>query len=416
MNMSTFFSRSSISHCDFLENSLSISREITLKSKSRYLNSMLSRCKSCHEWFKNRRFLDNLTTQGSAVWLKDYQLFLMANRLDFSSGGRKNIQTLGISLELYDKSWEELYDIDLNVSYEKERKHFWRIIKFPFIAEIGIFGGRDPRIFLWKNYFGNLEPVIFFNINNAKMYFYQIFSDDFREFTFRNRKKAKMEKNWVPIESNQNYFIMICSLDPLKISQCEIKTGICDVFQGSHLPSSYIGPLRPGTSFIQLPYLINGTKIYVAWARAHIKMKSLIQRFYRPNLIIFSKNNNDKFNMISIGNFFDFGQILNPDIVISWNQRMSVLLPNSIAYWDFYEDIMVVNLHSQDLERRIVFVRGISDYILNLSKIWNYTLDVHEMLIQCATNASIIYSKIWVQQFRERKNLSVGLNIFVKSH
>jgi len=192
-----------------------------------------------------------------------------------------------------------------------------------------------------------------------------VFSQRRVQLRFKRRHRARHEKNWILLNSNETHLDLVASLDPFRIVSCKIETGCCEVVQGS-VRVTATGELRGGTNLVRLPTEFgNFRDVYVGFARAHLRfcLSSQVRRFYRPNLVVLIRDRDGTMKLVAVSRFFDFHAI-----VPRWPpsrmrhecvDRVSVLLPCSIARWNLENDTMFVTLSASDVTVSVIQVCGV---------------------------------------------------------
>lgn len=439
----------------------------------------------------NRKFKPKIPAEkqwhrfaGSSVWLPQYGLHFMVSRVMWSPSGIPNKAFASfLYAQLFDRNWEEVPETHLKVPYEEkvtksvinadgtkseltlDTTKSFRNIKFPSFLPISFdyhmhvdsgkyyWGPEDPRIIGRTNSQGEVEPIIVFNMKNHKlekrvMHSYKPFSDDLQILKRRSGKFGYIEKNWTPFFGrqcqNEDKINFVSSMDPLEVMACSLEDGICDpLYENTKTP----GPLRGGTQLMELPIddqipdhvrnlykLPDNRKVFVGWARTHLKECGCGESMYRPNLIVFVEDYNPDtkkyyYKVTDVSEYFDFDitapewympKIASDGTLIEPEPKQcvgrSVLIPNSIAYWgisailknnvlyrrQFYsviptdeeiadknagkvmkqeykreaipvefEDYMGITLSGGDMDVSIVHVKGLLDYILNIPSLFD---------------------------------------------
>lgn len=314
-------------------------------------------------------------------------------------------------------------------------------IQFEYVLDSPYWGPEDPRIVKRNNpIFGFEEPVIVFNMKGIKlpnrvMYIYTPYSHDIKPLVKKDHSYANTEKNWTPFFSNQfinadgkgtSKLNFLYSLKPLEVLTCDIDTAICEFIQKADKDNiNSFGSLRGGTQLESLPlhdllpeklrikFPLN-RQVYVGFARTHLNRCGCGESMYRPNLFILIEDFDDKtgrsfYKIGEVSDFLDFnvqlppwpkpelddnGKLIETKLSVCDDKYRSVLIPNSIAYWDIrtiqhqgvdytrdqfkqlsesveslndlkYDDYLGVTLSAADSDVRIVHVKGLLNYILN---------------------------------------------------
>lgn len=291
---------------------------------------------------------------------------------------------------------------------------FPRILPVPFYHDEGksgghYFGPEDPRVVVVRNQKGYDEPVIIFNAKHKK----KMQKDDglteereFRsiftcfpfqlkkgkahvttnintdtenqvfvravEMSISHRDKAGANKNWAPFVSDflreeagfdeEIYFAT--QLDNLEILKCDLVGGLgnCDVV---YKDDGGVGPMRGGTPFINVNIMLReqtdmplnklippGREIYVAFARAHLDHCGCGTKFYRPNLIVLTrdtatymvKGDNGEiieakkyfFKLSHVSSFLSLHVPIDPwyvDRPFGMCEGVNAIIPNGISNW-----------------------------------------------------------------------------------
>lgn len=230
---------------------------------------------------------------------------------------------------------------------------FPRILPVPFHHDSGTtntryYGPEDPRVILVRNKNGYDEPLVVFNaehriletndkgeVNDKK------FRSMFMCFPFQLRKgkfvtegnnneatdnlfftkivelgvvnsgRGGTNKNWSPMISDllrhtsggfDEHVYFATRLGNLEVLKCDLigDTGMCT---RAYSMDGGVGPLRGGTPLVNINTLIQeqtdipirqilppGREVFVAFARAHLTNCGCGMKFYRPNLIVITKD------------------------------------------------------------------------------------------------------------------------------
>lgn len=269
--------------------------------------------------------------------------------------------------------------------------------------------------------------------------------------------------------NNNNIINFVYSMDPLEILKCDINTGVCEFLESLKDKNNFVGPLRGGTQLISLPFnelipenirskyqLPKNRQIYLGWARTHLNNCGCGESMYRPNLIILVEDFNPEtkkyyYKISEVSEYVDFkvkvplwpvpkvdkdGNLI-PTTVKKCDGR-SVLIPNSIAFWkifslqrngviykseDFasistllneeinslvFNDYMGVTLSAADSNVSIVYLKGILNYILSISSIFDPANVVssddelqqsgHDWNLKCSLLASREYCEMYGEE------------------
>ncbi|KAI5963805.1 uncharacterized protein KGF55_002685 [Candida pseudojiufengensis] len=347
---------------------------------------------------------------GSAVWMSKYQVYFMVNRIIYTKDSRKNSPTISILHgQVFDKSWKELKNYKFPISDLVFPTVLPHEIDLGKRSKKEVIGSEDPRVIL-KEYIKNeelfQEPVIVFNarsteINWARaMHTYQPFTNakKITRLTIKNKKISFREKNWAPFfdrdadDSNGKFMNFIYNFNPLRIIKCDLSNGDCNRITGPPFNSISVndnaGKLRGGTNIIEIPHdylpsnnITGSRKFWIGIGRSHINDCGCVQELYRPHIFLMSRMaaNEKSFQLDYVSSLIDFN--INPEPWYEKNAEKSVgtcqdgksvLIPNSISYWEFNEkeniDYMGITFSEADRTNKLIHIKGILRYIHALFK------------------------------------------------
>ncbi|CCH60522.1 hypothetical protein TBLA_0D00120 [Henningerozyma blattae CBS 6284] len=302
----------------------------------------------------------------------------------------------------YDKCIIEQNNNLLKNQKTKERILDKYFVTYPTVYNIdyklkGRFSGsEDPRIILktGKNNEPD-EPIVIFNMHDQGSrrlygYFPHRSVDTVIKFEIQNDEMKNREKNWAPFFTDQDSsselsrgsIHFIYTFMPLEILKCSLNDGSCNkIFSKKTLELSdkaNFGGVRGGTQFVPLPSVIPripGKQIWLGFSKLHIDDCGCGKKFYRPmlNLLVEEKG---IYHQELIGPSMDFNTE-----VLDWNTTSyecsfyNVMSPNSIAFWDIisqdpengtFNDLLVFTYSEADEISKVVNIKGILDYILNV--------------------------------------------------
>ncbi|EGW34538.1 uncharacterized protein SPAPADRAFT_59969 [Spathaspora passalidarum NRRL Y-27907] len=358
---------------------------------------------------------------GSSVWLDKYKVHFMVNRVVYTVAARRNSPTVSmLAGQVFDSDWNEIMDFrfpNSNLTFPTILPHYIdpgkRDIK-------NVLGAEDPRIILheFTNNQGesDQEPIIVFNSRrsnirwNRAMHIYRPLHDSYNivMLNIKGKKRSFREKNWAPFMDsvNENKINFVYNFNPLRIIQCDITSGQCEKVSGPDFnknANDNAGKLRGGTNIVKIPphFLPEKLQSRYYWfgiARSHIEGCGCLHEVYRPHAFIISRPKEGlNFTLDYVSSLIDFN--INPE---PWHEQegrcsdgKSVLIPNSIAYWDIDSvtnsnsiptDYMGITFSEADKTNRIVHVKGWLSHILK-------TLDVdkHQLLHHYADEKHIYY-------------------------
>lgn len=336
---------------------------------------------------------------------------------------------------------------------------FPRILPIPFHHDEGksgghYFGPEDPRVVVVRNKNGYDEPVVIFNAKHKKKIKHDDGKTEDREFrsifvsfpfqlkkgkthvtsdaskelkdqvymkvtemNISHREKLGTNKNWAPFISDylrekagfdeEIYFAT--QLDNLEILKCDLvgDTGNCDVM---YKDEGGVGPMRGGTPFMNVNILLreqanfpinklipSGREIYVAFARAHLDHCGCGSKFYRPNLIVmtrdtasyFVKGDNGEiieakkyfFKLSHVSSFVSLHVPIDPwyvDRPFGMCEGVNAVIPNGISNWKVnslgvengrwkVDDKLTVAFSVSDFNVDRVNLKGLLETILNVN-------------------------------------------------
>lgn len=291
---------------------------------------------------------------------------------------------------------------------------FPRFLPVPFHHDHGssgtkYYGAEDPRVVLVKNKKGYEEPLVICNAVHRKIVkendkdenkefrsIYTIFPFQLKrgkehvnaekeestdnivytkivEMNILHRGKLKTNKNWSPMVSDSSrmenghdkYVYFATQLENLEILKCDITDdrGECECVYKNN---GDIGPMRGGSPFININSLLKeqtniplnkllppGREVYVAFARAHLNNCGCGSKFYRPNLMVltkdeasYTKKGDDGsiidakktfFKISHISSFFSLHVPIDPwyvDRPYGVCDGVNAVIPNGISAWN----------------------------------------------------------------------------------
>ncbi|EDK41097.2 hypothetical protein PGUG_05195 [Meyerozyma guilliermondii ATCC 6260] len=329
---------------------------------------------------------------GSSVWLEKYQVHFMVSRVLYTHRGTRNKPTINmIYMQVFDKNWVEQFDVKLGDSDTA----FPSILKVdidqsPNTAKhrLALMGPEDPRVSVREFYKdGELqqEPVVIFNMRSTKIKWFRAMhmcrplSDGKTvRLSLRDRAPEFREKNWAPFfdKNDPKKVFFVYNFNPLRIIGCSLDKGICDKLAGPEFgedSKEHVGSLRGGTNLVPipsevLPESLQNRMYWFGIARSHSSQCGCLGEIYRPHLFIISKGEND-YAMDYISSLVDFNIRTEP-----WNPSKSicddgksVLIPNSISYWDVGdEERMGIVFSEADRTNKIIHVNGMMKHVLNV--------------------------------------------------
>lgn len=327
---------------------------------------------------------------GSSVWLEKYQVHFMVSRVLYTHRGTRNRPTINmIYMQVFDRNWKEQFDVTLDSDQV-----------FPSVLKVDIdqspntpkrknslMGPEDPRVAVREYYKDGVlhqEPVVVFNMRTKKLQWARAMHvsrplSGAKTVLLRlnNRKPAYIEKNWAPFfdpeEPKLAYFVY--NFNPFRIVGCDINSGRCDKLSGPDfdLKSSKVGKLRGGTNMVPvpasaLPTSLRLRKYWFGIARSHSADCGCVKELYRPHLYIVSTGKDGDYSMDYVSSLVDFN--VRPE---GWDPRKSVcddgksvLIPNSVSYWDFEEDLMGIIYSEADRTNKLLHVKGILSHVLRV--------------------------------------------------
>ena len=385
---------------------------------------------------------------GSSTWLDKYQVFFLVSRVAYSHRSLRNKATISILYaQVFNKNWEEILDYQFPQSD----------IVFPAILPVNLdenprgdnafLGADDPRVML-RNYNDTTsgtqeqEPVIIFNTYRADLgwkraiHVYRPLTNVKEAIPMRlvGMEPRQREKNWAPFfDEDASSINFVYSLNPLRIVKCDFNNGACNKISGDDFEEDEARPLRGGTNVVRIPasflpkHLAEKREYWFGIARSHDHKCGCIERIYRPHSFVISKAyKTDDYTMDYVSSFVDFN--IN---TMAWNPALekakctdskSVLIPNSIAYWDVIttkdkngkdqlEDIMGVTYSEADINNRLIHVKGFLQHVAKIFSGQKETVVNHyaqvetareenNLLSNCATSLAQEYCKLAEKKFK----------------
>ncbi|KAK6462452.1 hypothetical protein DFJ63DRAFT_342096 [Scheffersomyces coipomensis] len=344
------------------------------------------------------------------IWMDKYEIYIALNRVTYCPN--KVYKEPKISLlyaQIFDRDWNELKNYVINDIHGEP-------IVFPtiFPAQVDDLGDRsllgpeDPRVII-RDYFNektgemDQEPVIIFNTlvkNQGEarcMHIYRPFTHRTKtvRMDIHNIKAKYIEKNWSPFfNTDKNFIYFLYGLLPFRILKCDIHNGVCFGVTGPEVdPHEEARQLSGSSNLMEIPSnllpsdLAKYRKIWFGIIRSHIYKCGCLKQVYRFHGVLISTrvdDPNDVFTVDYITSLLDFN--INPE---AWDLNLdeykcsdgkSVLIPNSLAYWDFIpknlsnsenqygEDIMGIAFSEADKNNKVIHIKGM---LAHLSKVLN---------------------------------------------
>ncbi|KAG7662262.1 BMT4 [[Candida] subhashii] len=380
---------------------------------------------------------------GSSVWLSKYNVHFMVHRIVYTKNAHRNGPTISILAgQVFDKDWKELTGFKFpnsNLTFPTILPHY---IDAGRRKEKNVLGSEDPRIILHEfiNSQGeqDQEPMIVFNsrrtdINwNRAMHVYRPLHDSYKivRLSINGKKRSFREKNWAPFmdpsAGTNNTINFVYNFNPLRVVQCDVLSGECNKISGPDFnkdANDNAGKLRGGTNIIQidskyLPEKVQDRLYWFGIARSHIESCGCLHELYRPHAFIMSRpKNSQNFTLDYVSSLIDFN--ISPE---PWNDGegvcsdgKSVLIPNSIAYWDALPssnnnndgsaiDYMGLTVSEADKTNRMIHMKGWLSHIYKILDGDRDTIKKHYnaegfmesenlLLGECATNLAQDYCR-----------------------
>jgi hypothetical protein len=253
-------------------------------------------------------------------------------------------------VEVYNRAWEVIA-----LSY--------RNVSLPTI--VPLLGSEDTRLSLMDN--GEVIGVFTRWIQEANFMGYV--TEAYFPFTGAHVKMnltwRRNEKNWAFLEGTFDAMRFTSAIDPLEVVECAGATGTCR--NVTRKRENMVGALRAGSQWIHIPLrLDDGTELFAGIARVHFDWLVKDSRFYHPNLVVIGKRN-DRYRILAVSNCIAMNLSLRTWCLMDTGHRVvtpvAVVIPWSIAYWDFDKDVMDLSLSLQDEDRVVVKVSGIFEAI-----------------------------------------------------
>lgn len=320
-----------------------------------------------------------------------------------------------------------------------------RLLAVPFFQppeSSRLLGPEDPRVMLVKNKYGYEEPIVVYNAFFVKKLIKDGMIDVvgyrlmFITFAFQLQKGHNMDemapldlwfartkelavggeekeenvKNWTPFISEfrekgdyDRFVYLATNLENIKVLKCDLDSddSQCEIIYGLSRES---GVLRGGTAFVNLNRLLAktnhpvrklipvGREILVGFARARLPHCGCSQGFYRPNLVVITKDEAlyfDEqsatiktkyfFKITHVSSFFSLGMTIypwRPEDPNSLCGDYNVLIPNGIAAWNIdavshngdrwhADDTLSLLVSVSDSTVDRVNLRGVLDFLMN---------------------------------------------------
>ncbi|ANZ77074.1 BA75_04188T0 [Komagataella pastoris] len=328
------------------------------------------------------------TFYGSSVFLPDHDVHYLVRRVIFSAEGKANRPITSILVaQIYDKNWNELNGHFLNVlNPNTGRLHHHA---FPQVLPIAVNwdknskyrGQEDPRVVLRRGRFGP-DPLVMFNSlmqNNRLRRIFTISPFNQYKTVMYNIKDFKMqdtEKNWVPffLKDNQDEVHFVYSFNPLRVLNCSLDMGSCNILFDLPHDFSLSSELRGATPMLNLPQEIpmaDDKEIWVSFPRTRIADCGCSESIYRPMLMLFVREGSNFFVEL-LSTSLDFGLEVLPYTGdgLPCSSGQSVLIPNSIDNWEITgsngEDVLTLAFSEADKSTSVVHIKGLHKYLSEL--------------------------------------------------
>lgn len=234
-----------------------------------------------------------------------------------------------------------------------------------------------------------------------------------KEINVLGMKKETTNKNWTPMLSSSsslsfnNYddsILFVTQLDNLKIVRCPIYTDDTSC-QQMYNTNGDVGDLRGGTPFIninslvarQYPDSVNelfpmGREVFIGIARAHLKDCGCGPSFYRPNIVVITKDQASYYDHKTGEDrtkfFYKISHVsssLSLEVDMDpWNpeepkticSRVNALIPNGIGTWKIdnlkkvgdrwdIDDTLSLGLSVADNSVDRVYLQGVLNAVVN---------------------------------------------------
>ncbi|QLL33700.1 hypothetical protein HG536_0F00240 [Torulaspora globosa] len=303
-------------------------------------------------------------------------------------------------------------------------------------------GPEDPKVILRKakNY---EEPVVMFNIwdDHLERRVMVAFMphrkvDPLIKLKVMGREQRGAEKNWTPFfhrnsgESSvsRGFLHFIYSFSPLEILKCSLNDGFCEmVFEADTLritEGNRFDGFRGGTQFVPLPDVlpqVRGQQIWIGFPKQHISDCGCGDRYYRPMFSVLAEHDgvySQELLVPALGFNID---VISWDLKGTYCKAVNILSPNAIAHWDvvqqdphskIYEDYLTISVSEADINTRVVTIRGLLNYILNMyrEKELQEKFEISEQAdaivgqtLQCLKASAFNYCKLYGEAHPEPK-------------
>lgn len=257
-------------------------------------------------------------------------------------------------------------------------------------------GPEDPKVILRKTK-DYEEPVVMFNIWDdqlerrimvAHMPHRKV--DPLQKLSVMGREQRGVEKNWTPFfhkfsgESSvsRGYIHFIYSFSPLEILKCSLNDGFCEmVFEADTLritEGNRFGGFRGGTQFVPLPDVlpqVRGQQIWIGFPKQHISDCGCGSAYYRPMFSVLAEHDGVYSQELLVPALSFNIDVRSWDLKGTYCKGVNIMSPNAIAHWDVvnqdphtkeFEDYLTISVSEADINTRVVTVRGLLNYILNM--------------------------------------------------
>lgn len=204
------------------------------------------------------------------------------------------------------------------------------------------------------------------------------------------------QKNWTPLTSfherehngYDKFLYLVYQWKNLEIMKCPLVDNVDSVIfctMEYRLPGlNNVGPLRGGTELVNVNQFLDqyknvpdvvkvtsgippGREIWFGFARAHFKECGCGKHFYRPNLVVVTRDLGRKYKVSHISLFLSLGVRVQGWDMSSVNEvcfpdNPNAMIPNGISKWTLnseFQDVLTLSYSISDATVELIHIRGL---------------------------------------------------------
>ncbi|CAG9320603.1 unnamed protein product [Blepharisma stoltei] len=318
-----------------------------------------------NDWKEKVQIKDIRYLHPSAVWVPERNLFLVAMRVWVLS------RICFIYTTFYDKDWKEVKD-EIIIGSTKVPS----VLDIPHSWSIENSGPEDGRLFrAFSDQFFIAFNMKKLDLSARPMFIYSYTTKKTQQLFIPEHqgKVVIMEKNWSPLIIDNEHLYFVYNFENFQIINCKTD-GNCIRVHGDYKWKP--GFLRGGSPFVRF----RNSNYYIALSWTHTELpKEGWCYLYRPALTIaYAAAANPDFDLVYTSEPIDFHKrlFIKPagpkDSLDDINSCHTWLMSNSIAKWDFENDIVDITLTHQDNYPVAVKATGLTKLVKSIIELYEY--------------------------------------------